>query len=102
MAELREDGTSKQAGFFGQLSRADGSNQVSTELSVEADGMLFPLMVPTLSKQELDFLLTNPPDPQKIPEPILMKAMEHAYQRQQQGKSAFWEPGEPQFSVPQE
>jgi len=100
MADLREDGTPKQAGFFGQLPRSDG--KVSTELSVNADGMFFPLIVPTLNKQELQFLLDNPPDPQKIPEPILMKAMEHAYQREKQGKSPFWEPGEEQYPVPQD
>jgi hypothetical protein len=100
-AQIRQDGTPKQAGFFGQLSRGDGSNKVSTELSVDADGMFFPLLVPTLSKPELDFLLNNPPDPKRIPEPILMKAMEHAYQREQMGKSPFWQPGEEQFTPPE-
>lgn len=84
---LREDGTAKQNGFLGVLNRPDGS--VSSELSigVNMDGkeVSIPSMVPTLSSQELQYLL-NGGSPTAS---IIQKAVEHAKGRMAQGKSPF-------------
>jgi hypothetical protein len=88
----RLDGTKKGQGFFGPLQRPDG--KVSTELSigVDFDGKetLIPALVPTLTKAEVDSLLSNGP----ITEQITQKAIAHAKQRMAQGKSPFSQPGE--------
>jgi hypothetical protein len=71
---------------------------VSSELSVDAevDGkkMFFPLMVPTLTPDEVRWLLSNKPDPKNIPRPIMDKAIAFARQRTAQGRSPFAGPGE--------
>lgn len=89
---LREDGTPKGMGFLGQLKRPDG--KVSTELSigVEFDGkeFLIPSLVPTLTKEEIDFLLTQDEVPvSEWPESILRKAEDHAKKRLRMGLSPF-------------
>lgn len=62
----REDGTPKGAGFLGPLVRPDGG--VSTELSmgttdVNGQEAQIPLLVPTLSPEEVRYLLkTQTPD----------------------------------------
>ena len=91
---LREDGTPKGAGFFGELKRPDG--KISTELSVgvELDGkeVQMPTLVPTLSKQEVDYLLKGgKPTPA-----IVQKAAAFAQDRIRQGKSPFADAGEQQ------
>ncbi len=57
----RPDGSAKGMGFFGELKRPDGD--VSTEISVGVgmDGkeMDIPLIVPTLTKKELNYLLST-------------------------------------------
>jgi len=91
----RADGTAKGFGYFGELQRPDGS--VSTEISIGVgiDGkeVEIPLIVPTLDKRELDWLLRNDPQEKgyfdKMPPSILDKAYEHAVQRMKAGKSPF-------------
>jgi hypothetical protein len=83
----RPDGTPKGKGYFGELRRPDG--KVSTELSVgiNVDGEDFdiPLLVPTLSKDEIDFLLRG-----GVPtKGIMDKAVKHALERKKQGLSPF-------------
>lgn len=89
----RLDGTPKGMGYFGELKRPDG--KVSTELSVgvNLDGQEheIPLLVPTLSREEIDHLLK---DGEPTPE-IMNKAVEFARQRMQQGRSPFAGEGEP-------
>lgn len=89
---LREDGTPKGNGFFGKLKRPDG--MVSTELSigVNLDGKetLIPLLVPTLSQQEVDYLLEG----NKPTKEIMSKAVSHAKERIKTGKSPFIQEGE--------
>jgi len=93
----RPDGTQKGNGYFGVLRRPDG--QASTELSFDfdADGrrILAPLLVPTLSRKDIDLLLSGG-DP--TPE-IYKKAQEFALDRLKAGKPAFAIPGE-LFTLP--
>lgn len=99
----RADGTKKGTGFFGLLKRPDGA--VSTELSVgvEIDGREteIPLLVPSLSKDEIDFLLGGG----EPTEEIMSKAFEFAVGRIKGGKSPFAGNGEqvplPAAAVPQ-
>lgn len=93
----RPDGSHKGPGFLGELKRPDGG--ISTELSVgvNIDGKErdIPLIVPTLSKKQLDALLSVPDgvapwDAIKDYNAIEQKAIEHAQQRIQEGKSPFY------------
>jgi len=84
---LRKDGTPKGKGFLGELKRPDG--KVSTELSigVDFDGKEteIPSLVPTLTQEEVDYLLEgNEPTPE-----IVQKAVDHAKGRMSEGKSPF-------------
>jgi hypothetical protein len=96
----RQDNTPKGRGFFGELKRPDGT--ISTEISVGV-GMNgketeIPLIVPSLSKEELDYLLKTPIKSKtffdNMPPSILEKAMEHAKMRVDQNKSPFAGPDE--------
>jgi hypothetical protein len=83
----RVDGTKKGVGYLGELKRPDG--KVSTEISVGVDfgngETEIPLLVPTLSKDEIDHLLAGK---KETPE-ILDKAVKHAIDRLKSGKSPF-------------
>jgi len=84
---LREDNTQKGQGYFGPLSRPDGN--ISTELSigVNIDGkdLEIPSLVPTLSLEERNYLLSG-----KSPtETIVRKAVDHAKMRLAEGKNPF-------------
>ena len=89
---LRSDGTPKGSGFLGELKRPDG--KVSTELSigVNIDGKEteIPSLVPTLTKQEINYLLEG----NKPTSLIVQKAINHAKSRIAEGKSVFAESGE--------
>jgi hypothetical protein len=98
----RPDGSQKGSGYFGVLKRPDGG--VSTEISIgvglngkETD---IPLIVPTLTKQELNMLLKMPLGKGfNPPESIIKKAVDHAQNRIQAGKSPFAGPDE-QMGMP--
>jgi hypothetical protein len=87
---LRADGTKKGAGFLGELKRPDGG--ISTELSigVKINGKEteIPTIIPGLTKGELNTLLTIK-DGEQIPVSIVRKAVAHAKERIEQGKSPF-------------
>jgi hypothetical protein len=89
---VRQDGTAKGEGFFGKLNRPDGA--VSTELSFgfesEGEEILAPLLVPTLTEEEVNSLLTS----DKVSDAIYDKAIDHAIKRKGEGKNTFWEEGE--------
>lgn len=95
---MRQDGSQKGLGFFGALTRPD--NNVSTELSFDFDAngrkIFAPLIVPTLSKAELDYLLSGAEPTQSI----YSKAIAHAMKRRGQNLSPFASPGE-QMAPPQ-
>lgn len=98
-ADLRPDGTQKGAGFLGPLVRPDG--KTSTEISISTDAVGkkdFPLLVPTLTKDELAEILAIPiDDPKffdKVPPSAVAKAEAFAEARLKDGKPLFAAPGE--------
>ena len=96
----RTDGTNKGAGYFGELKRPDGS--VSTEISVGVgfdDGEHeIPTLVPTLSRKEINHLLSGA----KPTDAIVGKAVEHARGRMAAGKGVFADDGEAFAPMPEE
>ena len=83
---LREgSGMPKGLGFLGPVMGREG---VSTELSAEDESGEYPLMVPTLTKKELDLLLSG----KKIPDELYNKARMFAESRRKMGKSPFATP----------
>lgn len=86
---LRTDQTRKELGYFGVLNRPQGG--VSTELSagfnIGGKEVLAPLLVPTLTRQEIDLLLSGG----KPTTDIYRKSIEHAIQRLKINKSPFAE-----------
>ena len=84
---LRADGTPKGPGFLGTLKRPDG--RVSTELSIGVDfgkgEVEIPSLVPTLTTQEVDYLLKGG----KPTRMIIDKAVSHAKKRKASGLSLF-------------
>lgn len=84
----------KGKGFFGML--ATPSGDFSTEISAETGIGEFPLLVPTLTRQEIDHLLSG-----KSPtDNIYMKAEDFARQRIQKGLSPFAMPNELRYPLP--
>lgn len=90
----RADGSNKGEGYLGVLQRPDG--QVSSEISISTDaigGKDFPLIVPTLTRDELDQILSIPVDDpkffQKVPRSAIQKAEKFAEQRVKAGLSPF-------------
>ena len=100
--DIRADGSKKGNGFLGVLQRPDGN--VSTEISVgvEIDGkeVEIPTLVPTLTKEEINYLLTNDIKNPKslfdtpIGKSILNKSKEFAKERIDRGVSPFYQEGE--------
>ena len=85
---LRHRGDSaKGRGFFGPLKAKDG---VSTEISSEDDIGEFPLMVPTLTKDEVNHLLSG----EEPTDSIYEKAISWANFRRDKGLNPFKESGE--------
>ena len=86
---LRPDNTVKGMGWKGTLPMKDGSNKFATELTigVNFDGkeMSIPLIVPTLTPDEINYLLSGG---KETPE-MVDKAVEHAKQRMKQGLSPY-------------
>ena len=100
----RSDGTPKGPGYFGEIPNRDKPSQFSTELSGEAtvDGktLLFPLLVPTLTRKEIESLVRGKVGPSEL-DMIYKKAIDHALMRKKQGKDPF--AGEDDFlPLPQE
>lgn len=101
--EKRADGSEKGMGWLGLRRRPDGnvSSEISSGIQVNGKEMDVPLMVPGLTKPELDYLMTNDPDLEKnpdffkkMPRSILQKAQNFAKRRIEQGKSPFRQPDE--------
>ncbi len=91
----RPDGEKKGKGYFGEMKRPNGD--VSTEISVGVgmDGkeLEIPLIVPTLTKKELNYLLNTDVESKSfftnMPPSIMDKAYEHAKMRIKSGMSPF-------------
>lgn len=91
----RADGTEKGSGYFGELKATDGNVMTEYSIGVDLEGKQreIPTIVPTLTKAELDQVLSLRPTDQ-IPKPIIDKAVEHARKRIADGKDPFAQPGE--------
>ena len=91
---IRADGTKKSTGYFGTLKTTDGTKRDMTEFSVgvefEDGEKELPTLVPTLTKEELSYLLSGN-DPTQA---IVDKAIEHGLGRMKEGRSPFWEEGD--------
>jgi hypothetical protein len=88
----RKDNSKKGSGYFGALKRPNG--KVSTEITIGVDfgsgEMEIPTLVPTLSRKEIEHLLSGgEPD-----ETIVKKAVEFAKDRLKNNKPLFAQPGE--------
>ena len=87
---LRADGTKKGSGYYGEISLKDGG--ITTEFSIGIDGMEIPTLVPTLTREELDYMVETviPEGGQaEIPKSIINKAIQHASNRMNQGLPVF-------------
>ena len=92
---LRHSGIApKGLGFFGAIPNPRGG--ISTELSAESDGLEYPLIVPTLSKEELNGVLSGQPSTE-----ALAKALSHAISRRKQGLSPFAGPTDLRWPRPE-
>lgn len=88
----RADGSRKGPGFLGALKRPDGkvSSELSIGVNIDGKEVEIPTLVPTLSKDEVNWLITQDiSDPKKIPISIQQKAVDFARQRMAAGKSPF-------------
>ena len=96
---MRKDGTPKGTGFLGLIKLPDG--RVASELSIgfEVDGkeILAPSLIPGLSRDELNYILSPEFNPKTMPDELFKKIQNHALSRIDQGKSPFIEPGEEPF-----
>jgi hypothetical protein len=86
----------KGKGYNGMLPHKLGGT--STEISSDNGKYDFPLIVPTLSKEERKYLLENDVESKdfmkNMPDGIMRKAEEHAEKRKKSGKNAFATPTE--------
>lgn len=83
----RADGTDKGTGFLGPMKRPDGrtSTEISIGVPINGQQMEIPTMVPTLSQQEIQYLLNNDEravlQDHPIANSIRQKAIDHAQYR---------------------
>ena len=102
----RPDGTMKGGGFFGPIERPDGNvmTEISVGVGLNGKEVTIPLIVPTLDKKEIQYLLRNDPNSQRfmedMPPSIMNKAVDHAVLRMKEGRSPFIEDGESPVSLP--
>jgi hypothetical protein len=83
----REDGTVKGQGWLGpqQMSNGNTATELSFDFNNEQGRILAPLLVPTLTPQEVQWLLSGGAPTQEI----YNKAIAHAQQQQIQNRSPF-------------
>jgi hypothetical protein len=100
--DKRADGSSKGNGFLGLLQRPDGgvSSEISIGIDINGKEREIPTMVPTLSQDQLDWLMTHDVAHEQIPRPIVQKAVDFARGRLAAGKDPFAGPGEQQTGKP--
>lgn len=96
----RPDGTSKGTGYLGILKASNGSDVTeysvsSADVKVNGKEIDFPTIVPTLTKAEVNLMLTDIiPNNKRIPDAIYKKAVDHAKKRIKEGKNVFAETGD--------
>jgi len=84
----------KGRGWFGVLPNQDGG--ISTEISAESNGHEYPLITPSLTKEQLNLLLSG-----EKPTPEIYKAAEDwANLRREKGQSPFASPSDLRFALP--
>ncbi len=95
----RPDGSEKGSGYFGEIKRPDGgiSTELSTDVEIDGKKYLIPTLVPTLSRNEVNHLISGAPPTKEI----LDKAVRFSFDRMRQGKSPFAQKGE-QVPLPRE
>jgi hypothetical protein len=97
---MRPDKTAKGAGYFGEIKRPDGNVMTEISIGVGLNGKetLIPLVVPTLNRSELNYLMKADPQSkmfmEKMPRSIMDKAVDHAVMRMKENKSPFASPEE--------
>lgn len=86
---LRKDGSKKDSGFLGALTAANGDVMTELSVGVNIDGREteIPLLVPGLTKKQLQHLLDGGAPTQEIVD----LAVEHARTRMKAGKSPFFD-----------
>jgi len=91
----RADKTLKGRGYLGEIKRPDGSVMTELSIGVGINGkeVEIPLIVPTLSKKEIEYLKNADIESKqffdKMPKSLLEKAYDHAVTRIKQGQSPF-------------
>ena len=88
---LREDKTQKGKGFMGMIKRPNDklkSSEISVGVNVDGKEVLIPSMVPTLTKSQLDVLLSLPPGTVP-PRDIIQAASKFAQDRISKGLPPF-------------
>lgn len=92
---LRPNGTPKGEGWLGLLKRPDGKLSTEITAGVQFNGKEtdIPLIVPTLSADEVRYLLSanirSPDFYAKLPPSIMQKAIAHATKRLAAGLSPY-------------
>lgn len=86
---LREDGTKKGTGYFGEIPMRDGSGKIATELSassnVDGEDLFYPLIHGDSTAEELDHLTSG----KKATPEMHDRAIRHALERKKNGLSPF-------------
>lgn len=90
----------KGKGYFGELKHASGdtATELSSEFEYNGKTVEHPLIVPTLTKSEINHLLSG----KQPTDEIYNKAESWAKSRIEQGKSPFAEPTEVRMPVPED
>lgn len=106
----RSDGSPKGTGYFGEIEMEGGMKLSEVSVNTEIDGygeMEVPSVVPTLTKEELQWLADGNNVAKKFREDrhpiavsIIRKASAHAKKRLRAGKSVWWEEGEEVTPLP--
>ena len=83
--KLREDGTTKGPGWIGSIPSKDGKEMTELSFDFDVDGkkIFAPLLVPTLSKEEVDYLSSGG----KPTDAIYKKAQDFAMEKVSKGES---------------
>jgi len=100
---LRQNGTPKGFGYFGELKRPTGgvSGELSTTVDFGKGEMLIPTLVPTLNKDEVQYLLNTAPGSKPLPKSIIDKAVQFASARLANGLDVFAQPNEIPYGIKQ-
>lgn len=98
---VRHSGDSvKGKGWLGAIPNKQGdiSTELSAEMQINGKTIEYPLLVPTLTKEEVDYLVSGEPPTQELYD----KAESWALSRIKKGKSPFIEQEEIRFPMPSE